>query len=444
MADNTNIKLRQKMMYSLFVRNHTPEGTFAAVEKDLDRIQSLGTDIIWFMPIQPVGVLNRKGKDGSPYAIKDYRKVDPSMGTMEDFRHLTEEIHKRGMLCILDVVYNHTSPDSWLIENHPDYFKRDEEGNTVTLVPDWSDIADLDYSNTQLWRYQIDTLKMWAEMVDGFRCDVAPRVPVDFWRQARKEVEEIRPGAIWLAESTEKHFVKFIRSRGGYCATDSQLYDVFDICYDYDIWPEFMGYVKEDSGFRLSLYLDEIEKQEGTYPENYVKLRCLENHDQERIAYHVGGDRQNILNWTAFSFFLKGMAFVYAGQEKMLSHQPSIFEKDPTDFGGGEDISDFIARCAHIKKKELTADGIYGSFADDDRDIAYLWCKMKQKCVLGIFSLKGYEGKTAAYIADGVYENLLTGEVVSVSEGQFACDGKPIIVALNTDELKEREMRVNL
>ena len=104
MADNTNIKLRQKMMYSLFVRNHTPEGTFAAVEKDLDRIQSLGTDIIWFMPIQPVGVLNRKGKDGSPYAIKDYRKVDPSMGTMEDFRHLTEEIHKRGMLCILDVV----------------------------------------------------------------------------------------------------------------------------------------------------------------------------------------------------------------------------------------------------------------------------------------------------------------------------------------------------
>ena len=147
MAANTNIELRQKMMYSLFVRNHTTEGTFAAVEKDLDRIQALGTDIIWFMPIQPTGVLNRKGRDGSPYAIKDYRKVDPALGTMEDFKHLTDEIHKRGMQCILDVVYNHTSPDSWLIENHPDWFKRDAQGNTVTLVPDWSDIADLDYSS---------------------------------------------------------------------------------------------------------------------------------------------------------------------------------------------------------------------------------------------------------------------------------------------------------
>ena len=125
MAKNTNIALRQKMIYSLFVRNHTPEGTFAAVEGDLDRIRALGTDIIWFMPIQPTGILMQKGKDGSPYAIKDYRAVDPAMGSMEDFRHLTDEIHKRGMLCILDVVYNHTSPDSWLAENHPEWFKRD-------------------------------------------------------------------------------------------------------------------------------------------------------------------------------------------------------------------------------------------------------------------------------------------------------------------------------
>ena len=275
MAKNTNIALRQKMIYSLFVRNHTPEGTFAAVEGDLDRIRALGTDIIWFMPIQPTGILMQKGKDGSPYAIKDYRAVDPAMGSMEDFRHLTDEIHKRGMLCILDVVYNHTSPDSWLAENHPEWFKRDSSGNMVSLVPDWSDIADLDYSRKELWRYQIDTLKMWAEMVDGFRCDVAPRVPIEFWQQARKEVEAVRPGAIWLAESTEKHFIKFIRSQGGYCATDSQLYDVFDICYDYDIWPTFINYVKKDSDFPLSLYLDEIEKQEGTYPENYVKLRSV-------------------------------------------------------------------------------------------------------------------------------------------------------------------------
>ena len=443
MAANTNIELRQKMMYSLFVRNHTPEGTFAAVEKDLDRIQALGTDIIWFMPIQPTGVLNRKGKDGSPYAIKDYRKVDPAMGTMEDFKHLTDEIHKRGMKCILDVVYNHTSPDSWLIENHPDYFKRDSQGHTVTLVPDWSDIADLDYRQEGLWRYQIDTLKMWAEMVDGFRCDVAPRVPVAFWLQARREVEEVRPGAIWLAESTEKHFIKFIRSQGGYCASDSQLYEAFDICYDYDIWMSFLRYVKKDSGFPLSLYLDEIEKQEGTYPENFVKLRCLENHDQERIAHHVGENKQSVLNWTALSFLLKGCAFVYAGQENMLSHRPSIFDKDTTDFAGGQDISGFIAKCAKIKKTYLAADGVYGSFTDDDRDVAYLWCRMGQDCVVGIFSLKGYRGELAAHIADGSYENLLTEELVSVSEGKLTHDGTPIIIRLDADSLLEKEMRMH-
>ena len=442
MAKNTNIALRQKMIYSLFVRNHTPEGTFAAVEGDLDRIRALGTDIIWFMPIQPTGILQRKGKDGSPYAIRDYRAVEPAMGSMEDFRHLTDEIHKRGMLCILDVVYNHTSPDSWLAENHPEWFKRDSSGNMVSLVPDWSDISDLDYGRKELWRYQIDTLKMWAEMVDGFRCDVAPRVPIEFWQQARKEVEAVRPGAIWLAESTEKHFIKFIRSQGGYCATDSQLYDVFDICYDYDIWPTFINYVKKDSDFPLSLYLDEIEKQEGTYPENYVKLRCLENHDQQRIAYYVA-DEQSILNWTAFSFLLKGTAFIYAGQEAMLSHRPSIFEKDVTAFAGGKDISDLIARCAQIKKTELAADGIYGSFADDGRNVAYLWCIMQSKCVVGIFSLKGYQEELPAYISDGIYENLLTKESVEVVEGKFVFDGKPLVLKIDTACFFKNEMPVS-
>lgn len=433
MAKNTDIQLRQQMIYSIFVRNHTPEGTFAAVEKDLDRIQALGTDIIWFMPIQPVGVKGRKGKDGSPYAIRDYRKTDPAMGSMEDFRHLTDAIHKRGMKCILDVVYNHTSPDSWLIGNHPEYFKRDADGNMVTLVPDWTDIADLDYTNKELWRYQIDTLKMWAGMVDGFRCDVALRIPVEFWQQAREEVETVRPGAIWLAESAEKHFIKFIRSQRGYAASDSQLYEAFDICYDYDIWFSFLRYIK-NADSPLSLYLEEIENQEGTYPENYVKLRYLENHDQDRIAW-LSPDKMSVLNWTAFSFLLKGTAFIYAGQEAMLSHRPSIFDKDTLDFSQGEDISDFIARCAHIKKTELKADGIYSLFADDEHDVAVTLCEMEKESVLGIFSLKGYRGSIPAYLQDGIYKNLLNGGMVSVENGMLIHDGTPVVVKVGADQV---------
>lgn len=434
MAKQTDIQLRQKVMYSLFVRNHTPEGTFAAVEKDLDRIKGLGCDIIWFMPIQPVGVKQRKGKDGSPYAIRDYRKTDPAMGTMEEFKHLTDEIHQRGMKCILDVVYNHTSPDSWLMENHPEFFKRDTQGNTVTLVPDWSDIADLDYSVKELWRYQIDTLKMWAEMVDGFRCDVAPRVPVEFWKQAREEVETVRPGAIWLAETTEKHFIKFIRDQKGYCASDSEIYEVFDICYDYDIWPSFLGCVKKK--LPLSLFLDEIDKQEGTYPENYVKLRCLENHDQERIAHHCP-DKEAVRNWTALSFMLKGTAFLYAGQEAMLSHRPSIFEKDTLNFSQGEDISGLITRLAQIKKTYLTADGIYRLFAEDEQETAVGICEMGEKSILGIFTLGSYRGSVEAYLQDGDYENLIDNSNVTVKDGRIMHDGKPVIVSVETEQLRK-------
>ena len=197
--------------------------------------------------------------------------------------------------------------------------------------------------------------------MDGFRCDVASRVPVEFWKQAREEVETVRPGAIWLAETTEKHFIKFTRDQKGYCASDSEIYEVFDICYDYDIWPSFLGCVKKK--LPLSLFLDEIDKQEGTYPENYVKLRCLENHDQERIAHHCP-DKEAVRNRTALSFMLKGTTFLYAGQEAMLSHRPSIFEKDTLDFSQGENTSGLITRLAQIKKTCLTADGIYRKTGD--------------------------------------------------------------------------------
>ena len=195
MAQNTDKTLMYKLIYSVFVRNHTPEGTFRALERDLDRLSALGTDIVWLMPIHPIGEVGRKGTLGSPYAIRDYRGVNPEYGTVEDFRHLVDAIHVRGMKCIIDVVYNHTSPDSVLAQTHPEWFFRDEQGRPSRHVADWWDVVDLDYTHKELWRYQIDTLKMWAEIVDGFRCDVASSVTLDFWTAARQEVEGYRTNA---------------------------------------------------------------------------------------------------------------------------------------------------------------------------------------------------------------------------------------------------------
>ena len=188
------MQLRNMVLYSVFVRNHG--GSFSAVEKDIPRIKSLGVDAIWLLPIHPIGRAQRKGTLGSPYAIADYRQVNPEYGTLEDFKRLADEIHSQGMKLMIDVVFHHTSPDSVLVRQHPEWFYRKEDGSFGNHVGDWSDVIDLDYSHKDLWTYQIDTLKMWAEIVDGFRCDVAPLVPLAFWKKARVEVEKVRPGCI--------------------------------------------------------------------------------------------------------------------------------------------------------------------------------------------------------------------------------------------------------
>ena len=169
MAENTEKTWRNQVIYSIFVRNHTQEGTFEGVRRDLPRIRELGADVIWLLPVHPIGEKARKGVLGSPYAIRDYRGVNPEYGTLDDFRRLVDEAHRLGMKCIIDVVYNHTSPDSVLAEEHPEWFYHKEDGAFGNRVGDWSDIIDLDYKNRGLWAYQIETLKYWASMVDGFR-----------------------------------------------------------------------------------------------------------------------------------------------------------------------------------------------------------------------------------------------------------------------------------
>ena len=206
MAKNTDLNLRNAVIYSVYIRNHTEEGTFRAAEKDLPRIRELGTDIVWLMPIHPIGVVGKKGSLGCPYANRDYRAVNPEYGTLEDFIHFVDAVHENGMKCMIDVVYNHTSKDSVLCAEHPEYFYHNPDGSFGNRLGDWSDVNDLDYSDPGLWDYLCDTLCYWAQWVDGFRCDVASLVPVAFWKKARAAVEQVRPGCIWLAESVHASF----------------------------------------------------------------------------------------------------------------------------------------------------------------------------------------------------------------------------------------------
>ena len=423
MARCTTKAYRNQMMYCVFVRNHTPEGTFDGVRKDLDRIKDLGTDIIWLMPIHPLGTKARKGSLGSPYAIRDYRAINPEFGNLEDFKALVDAIHEKGMKCIIDVVYNHTSPDSWLSQNHPEWFYHKADGSFGNRVGDWTDIIDLDYSHKDLWDYQIETLKMWAEIVDGFRCDVAPMVPVEFWLKAREEVEKVRPGCFWLAESVEPRFICYNRAQGYAAHSDSEMYQAFDLCYDYDIYDTFMDYMTDL--VPLSEYAAAISRQEGMYPENYVKMRCLENHDRPRAARLVPNDR-NLRNWTAFNYFQKGMAFLYAGQEVLCTHTPSLFDRDTINWNTGKDLSPLLKKLGQIKRDPLLTDSFYTVRAVP-RDVVLAIHDTAGKKMVGIFSLRGECALIKVPVADGIYENLITGELVEVHAGVISTDGEPII-----------------
>ena len=296
MSLETNPALRRSVIYELYVRSHTPQGTFRAVEPDLPRIRALGTDILWLMPIHPIGEANRKGSMGCPYANRDYRTVNPEYGTLEDFLHLVDAIHDNGMKCIIDVVYNHTSPDATLVALHPEYYYHKPDGSRGNKVGDWTDVVDLDYAVPGLWDYQIESLCYWAQYVDGFRCDVASTVPVAFWRKARQAVERVRPGAIWLGESVHLDHILAFRRQGFYAATDNELFDVFDILYPYDIWPLYEG--ATGGTMPLSRYFAALSYQELSFPTWYNKLSCLENHDQRRAADRFP-NRDSLLAWMA-------------------------------------------------------------------------------------------------------------------------------------------------
>ncbi|MGT2844149.1 alpha-amylase family glycosyl hydrolase [Streptococcus hongkongensis] len=426
MAFETNKKLRNNLIYCIYTRHFSREGTFATVEKELDRIKKLGTDIIWFLPIYPIGQLKRKGNAGSPYAISDYRSINNELGTMADFEHLISEIHNRGMKVMIDIVFNHTSPDSLLVKEHPEWFYKKENGTFGNRVGDWTDIIDLDYSNLDLWNYQIETLTMWAKKgVDGFRCDVAPLVPLAFWKKARQAVSQINPDQIWLSESIDFGFLRELRNRKLIAHCDAEVYQAFDITYDYDMRGFFDGYLA--GNISLSRYAEALSQQELIFPANYIKLRNLENHDTKRIASLVP-DHEQLVQWTTFEFFQKGTTLLYNGQEVCDQVSPSLFETGVINWNNEYNISDYITKLAQLKKS-ISLDANYEIQASDQMDSIVLAYFSEKIETVGVFSFKGKTGKISVPLEDGVYINQITNQEIHVTDSQVDLNQTPIWIS---------------
>ncbi len=417
------------VIYEVFVRNHGPNGTFADVEADLERIRALGVDIVWFMPIHPIGAIARKGSQGSPYSITDHRAVNPAYGTREDFGRLIERIHALGMRVMIDVVYNHTAHDSRLVAEHPEFFHQDAGGRPVTTVPEWSDVIDLRHGSPALTEELISTLEGWVDLgVDGFRCDVASLIPPAFWREATDRIEARRPGVVWLAESVHAAWVGLRRASGLSAWSDSELYLAgFDLTYDYDIWPIFQAAVRGDAP--VARYLEAMRYQSCVLPTGHTKMRCVENHDNLRIQ-RLAPDPARAHAWTAFAAFQPGALLLYAGQESAAERTPSLFEDDPIDWAG-HPLTDFLARLARLKKDPVLAEGGFHLLAAEPA-IQAAWLAPRGT-LYGVFSVAGAGAgaSVAVQLPDGDHLDLLTDTAVRVRDGRMTLPADAAILRLD-------------
>jgi len=302
------------VIYQINTRQFTSEGTFRAAESHLARLKELGVDILWLMPIHEIGKKNRKGTLGSPYAVKDYYSVNPEFGSLDDLKHFVQAAHRMGLRVILDWVANHTAWDNSLVEQHPDWYARDWKGDFhPSPWRDWDDIIDLDYNQPALREYMTEALKYWVREadVDGYRCDVAGFLPTDFWDQARRELDAIKP-VFMLAEweSRDLHI------------------EAFDMTYGWSWYDTMVAIAKGQADLnRLFTYYSHNEKE---YPANVMRMLFVSNHDKNSwegtMNEQFGPAVEAVI---ALSVVSEGMPLLYNGQEAGEPKRLEFFEKDP-------------------------------------------------------------------------------------------------------------------
>ena len=301
-------------IYQINTRQFTQEGTFRAAEKELPRLKDLGVDILWLMPIHPIGEVNRKGSLGSPYAVKDYFAVNPEFGSLDDFKHFVNEAHKLGFHIILDWVGNHTAWDNVIRKDHPDWYEKDYKGN-VHPTPwfDWDDIIDLNYDSVGLREYMASAMKFWVQEVgvDGYRADAAGFVPQDFWETVTAELRAIKP-VFMLAEWESRDMHAF----------------AFDATYAWSWWDNLHNIAqgKADASALFGYYA----WNQKFYPKDSYRLLYTTNHDKnawEGTEFEIFGDAVD--GAIVFSVISEGIPLIYNGQEAGNKKRLAFFDRDP-------------------------------------------------------------------------------------------------------------------
>ncbi len=400
---------KKATIYQINTRQFTAEGTFRAAESHLPRLKDLGADILWLMPVHEIGEKNRKGRLGSPYAVKDYYSVNPEFGTFEDLKHFVRVAHDLEMYVILDWVANHTAWDATLVHEHPEWYARDWKGDfQPTPWWDWPDIIDLDYQHVELRRYMATAMKYWvAEAdVDGYRCDVAGFVPIDFWNAVRRDLDTIKP-VFMLAEweSRDLHA------------------EAFDMTYAWS-WNEAMH--------RLAVGDSDLESlrvyyawNAKAYPRDSMRMTFVSNHDKnawEGTELEQFGDA--LEGAIVLSVIGEGMPLIYNGQEAGSDKRLEFFERDPIEWRE-HPMGDFYKKLFALKKANSALwNARWGAPMVDvpNSSPAHVLSFVRQNEQDRIFTVLNFSGDArsvtfADALHHGTYTDLFTGEQVDQRDG---------------------------
>ena len=389
--------LENSVVYEMNVRQYTPEGTFAAAAEHLPRLKELGVDIVWMMPIYPIGVKERKGTLGSYYAISDYCATNPEFGTLEDFDAFVAKAHELGLKVIIDWVANHTSPDAlWITERPADWYVRDEQGNTIVQY-DWTDIAKLNYDNHDMRAEMEKSMRFWMERgIDGFRCDMACEMPFDFWKSVIPSIRNDYPQMYWLAEG------EHVELHNG----------SFDASYAWELHHLLNAIARGEKG--VAELKEYIAKDAANTPAEAFRLMFTSNHDENSWAgteFERMGDAAKVMAVLTFTL-PNGQPLIYTGQEMGWNKRFEFFEKDHIPAWEVNEYAEFYKSMTTLRhNNKALAAGERGGKIEYIEDVPQ-----------GVFAFKrAVEGNTVT-----VYANL-TKEVVSFNNINLAAWGWNII-----------------
>lgn len=425
-----NLK-KTDIIYQVFVRNFSQEGTFKKVEEKLGYIKSLNVAMIQLLPINPIGKVDRIGTVGSPYSISDYLAINPDLGTVEDLKSLIEAAHKKGLKVIQDIVFNHTSKDSVLLKEHPDYYFRDDKGNIIIKFPEWSDIIDINHKNPELETYLISVLKYYVELgIDGFRFDVASLIRKEFFSESKKELLKINPNLIYIAEAVDSGFINLMRRQGFDCFSNQELVDNgIDGLYHYASWGPFRNFLKTKDDKDLQQYKGALYVEGDSISKDAYIIRAIENHDYPRIASYskVESFTRSLL---AYSFFTTGPAFVFNGEECKDDTKPNLFEKDVMDLDiKDHEYFDFFMKNSSLKVREVNNKLRNTTCLDSSSLSLVLQNNYEDHLEIGIFNFAEKENiVTSNHFIDGIYTDLLTGNKVEIKNKTIKVD-QPLILS---------------